>query len=584
MRQRGVTGNKIDVPVINFGFACLQLAFVFFPLPPPLFPTLHYTPSPHTQYSRPSSSPHNPHQSVTFSVVYAPVIGFAWLLLGVGFVLFLVSLFLFCRARWDEMRDPAAHVYSPQNISLLLYALVVGSMIVITGFGLMIAGSVQLNDRLGEIGDYTIKVTNATTTAVYNVASAIQVTAGTRINEQLLQPEQRLQIFEFSKRVTSAALELNDKITNSDSELRDFGKKIMCTLVWVTAFVTWCIVAVFLTVVTADTESAVKEVTLYPSLSTAFNPFVAGLNHSTPSPSLCILIPPFPPSPLFLLGVSTDTESAVKEVTLVSTDTESAVKEVTLYPSLNTAFSRWVPCLNATKLGDAARFARFAAYDVITFTNANLQTTYPKVFPRLNATAGICSPFGPGPDYLYNDTACPPNSISFRQLKDLLPEVTCPDAGCPRGKDGKPPLDMMPAAEARDERLAWISVDRPVPLVALLPEVTCPDLGCPRGKDGKLPLDMMPAAVAKDVRLAWISVDRLDGSVPLVAALSNCSHVSSVARYVGGAATGVQSAAVLLWTGAMVLAVGAMVVAVAAPLYVFRAMRCLPDGGKGADR
>ncbi|CAI5994884.1 unnamed protein product [Closterium sp. NIES-64] len=502
MRQRGVTGNKIDVPVINFGFACLQLAFVFFPLPPPLFPTLHYTPSPHTQYSRPSSSPHNPHQSVTFSVVYAPVIGFAWLLLGVGFVLFLVSLFLFCRARWDEMRDPAAHVYSPQNISLLLYALVVGSMIVITGFGLMIAGSVQLNDRLGEIGDYTIKVTNATTTAVYNVASAIQVTAGTRINEQLLQPEQRLQIFEFSKRVTSAALELNDKITNSDSELRDFGKKmsttvfvvgciafafvvltvvaailqwatfshVMCTLVWVTAFVTWCIVAVFLTVVT------------------------------------------------------------------VSTDTESAVKEVTLYPSLNTAFSRWVPCLNATKLGDAARFARFAAYDVITFTNANLQTTYPKVFPRLNATAGICSPFGPGPDYLYNDTACPPNSISFRQLKDLLPEVTCPD------------------------------------------------LGCPRGKDGKLPLDMMPAAVAKDVRLAWISVDRLDGSVPLVAALSNCSHVSSVARYVGGAATGVQSAAVLLWTGAMVLAVGAMVVAVAAPLYVFRAMRCLPDGGKGADR
>ncbi|CAI5509149.1 unnamed protein product [Closterium sp. Naga37s-1] len=439
--------------------------------------------------------------SVTFSVVYAPVIGFAWLLLGVGFVLFLVSLFLFCRARWDEMRDPAAHVYSPQNISLLLYALVVGSMIVITGFGLMIAGSVQLNDRLGEIGDYTIKVTNATTTAVYNVASAIQVTAGTRINEQLLQPEQRLQIFEFSKRVTSAALELNDKITNSDSELRDFGKKmsttvfvvgciafafvvltvvaailqwatfshVMCTLVWVTAFVTWCIVAVFLTVVT------------------------------------------------------------------VSTDTESAVKEVTLYPSLNTAFSRWVPCLNATKLGDAARFARFAAYDVITFTNANLQTTYPKVFPRLNATAGICSPFGPGPDYLYNDTACPPNSISFRQLKDLLPEVTCPDLGCPKGKDGKPPLDMM------------------------------------------------PAAVAKDVRLAWISVDRLDGSVPLVAALSNCSHVSSVARYVGGAATGVQSAAVLLWTGAMVLAVGAMVVAVAAPLYVFRAMRCLPDGGKGAD-
>ncbi|CAI7814000.1 unnamed protein product [Closterium sp. NIES-53] len=389
--------------------------------------------------------------SVTFSVVYAPVIGFAWLLLGVGFVLFLVSLFLFCRARWDEMRDPAAHVYSPQNISLLLYALVVGAMIVITGFGLMIAGSVQLNDRLGEIGDYTIKVTNATTTAVYNVASAIQVTAGTRINEQLLQPEQRLQIFEFSKRVTSAALELNDKITNSDSELRDFGKKmsttvfvvgciafafvvltvvaailqwatfshVMCTLVWITAFVTWCIVAVFLTVVT------------------------------------------------------------------VSADTESAVKEVTLYPSLNTAFSRWVPCLNATKLGDAARFARFAAYDVITFTNANLQTTYPKLFTRLNATAGICSPFGPGPDYLYNDTACSPNSITFRQLKDLLPEVTCPDAGCPRGKDGKPPLDML------------------------------------------------PAAVARDVRMAWISVDRLDGSVPLVAALSNCSHVSSVAKREG---------------------------------------------------
>ncbi|CAI5470182.1 unnamed protein product [Closterium sp. Yama58-4] len=439
--------------------------------------------------------------SVTFSVVYAPVIGFAWLLLGVGFVLFLVSLFLFCRARWDEMRDPAAHVYSPQNISLLLYALVVGSMIVITGFGLMIAGSVQLNDRLGEIGDYTIKVTNATTTAVYNVASAIQVTAGTRINEQLLQPEQRLQIFEFSKRVTSAALELNDKITNSDSELRDFGKKmsttvfivgciafafvvltvvaailqwatfshVMCTLVWITAFVTWCIVAVFLTVVT------------------------------------------------------------------VSADTESAVKEVTLYPSLKTAFHRWVPCLNETKLGDAARFARFAAYDVISFTNGNIQGTYPKLFSRLNATAGICSPFGPGPDYLYNDTACPPNSISFRQLKDLLPEVTCPDSGCPRGKDGKPPLDML------------------------------------------------PAAVAKDVRLAWISVDRLDGSVPLVAALSNCSHVSSVAKYVGGAASGVQSAAVLLWTGAMVLAVGAMVVAVAAPLYVFRAMRCLPDGGKGAD-
>ncbi|CAI5478575.1 unnamed protein product [Closterium sp. Yama58-4] len=374
-------------------------------------------------------------------------------------------------------------------------------MIVITGFGLMIAGSVQLNDRLGEIGDYTIKVTNATTTAVYNVASAIQVTAGTRINEQLLQPEQRLQIFEFSKRVTSAALELNDKITNSDSELRDFGKKmsttvfvvgciafafvvltvvaailqwatfshVMCTLVWITAFVTWCIVAVFLTVVT------------------------------------------------------------------VSADTESAVKEVTLYPSLNTAFSRWVPCLNATKLGDAARFARFAAYDVITFTNGNIQGTYPKLFSRLNASAGICSPFGPGPDYLYNDTACPPNSISFRQLKDLLPEVTCPDSGCPKGKDGKPPLDMM------------------------------------------------PAAVARDVRLAWISVDRLDSSVPLVAALYNCLHVSSVAKYVGGAATGVQSAAVLLWTGAMVLAVGAMVVAVAAPLYVFRALRCLPDGGKGTN-
>ncbi|GJP78245.1 hypothetical protein CLOP_g8570 [Closterium sp. NIES-67] len=436
--------------------------------------------------------------SVTFSVVYAPVIGFAWLLFGVGFVLFLLSLFVFFRARWDQMRDPAAHVYSPQHISLLLYALIVGGMIVITGFGLMIGGSVQLNDRLGEIGDYTIRVTNATTTAVYNVASAIQVTAGTKINQQLLPPEQRLQIFEFSKRVTSAALELNDVITNSDTELRAFGKSmsttvfvvgciafafvvltvvaavfqwatfshVMCTLVWITAFVTWCIVAVFLAVVT------------------------------------------------------------------VSGDTEYAVKDVTLYPSLHTAFNRWVPCLNETKLGDAARFARFTAYDVISFTNGAVQGMYPQLFPRLNASAGICSPFGPGPDYFYNASVCPPKSISFRQFKELLPQVTCPDTGCPRPK-------------------------------------------------GKAPVDRVPAAVAKELQMAWMSVDRLDGSVPLVAALTNCSHVSSVARYVGGSASGVQNAATLLWSGAMVLAVGAMVVAVAAPLYVFRAMRCLPDGDKG---
>ncbi|CAI7927410.1 unnamed protein product [Closterium sp. NIES-54] len=111
-------------PATGVEWLQLGVGFVLLALPSLVSPSS-------TQHTlSPPLQPPTLHQSVTFSVVYAPVIGFAWLLLGVGFVLFLVSLFLFCRARWDEMRDPAAHVYSPQNISLLLYALVVGAMIV----------------------------------------------------------------------------------------------------------------------------------------------------------------------------------------------------------------------------------------------------------------------------------------------------------------------------------------------------------------------------------------------------------------------------------------------------------------------
>ncbi|CAI7927412.1 unnamed protein product [Closterium sp. NIES-54] len=127
----------------------------------------------------------------------------------------------------------------------------------------------------------------------------------------------------------------------------------------------------------------------------------------------------------------------------------------------------------------------------------------------------------------------PPPHLPFPHTPQLLPEVTCPDAGCPKGWEAAIGHDASSSGEGCaipiHSHLLHTSTPLPPFFPQLLPEVTCPDAGCPRGKDGKPPLDMLPAAVARDVRMAWISVDRLDGSVPLVAALSNCSHVAASA-------------------------------------------------------
>lgn len=452
--------------------------------------------------------------SMTWSVIYAPVVGLGWILLGIGFSLFLLCLYLFCRNRWEQMRDPGAHVYTPQQLHFVLFAMACGTIIVLAGFGLMVAGSRQLSGRIVEIASYSVGAVNATTNVVYGAATAIQVTAATRINGELMPPEERLTLFDFSRKVTAIAVELNEGVSDSDQELRRFVHDVS-----VVVYFFGCInvVVILMAVVVALIQ--------WVTLSNILVAFLWLLSFAT----WCTVA-------LFLI------------VVIATSDTSAAMRQVIASPSTPTSMHAWVPCVGEDPVVNAARYARYTARAAIGFVNETVWRNYPQVFPHLNSS-GLCSPFGPGPDYTFNEAACGRRDVDFKAFVEvLLPTVTCSSSSSNQ---------QCPTTSTRASASTSSSSPR-----ALAP---------------------IPPSVAADISLAYSAVERLDGTAPPLMALLTCGYVASVAAFISRTILGLQRAAALLWSGTMVVAVGGMVVAVAVPVYVFRAMRCLAEGEDGVE-
>ncbi|CAI7798783.1 unnamed protein product, partial [Closterium sp. NIES-53] len=162
-----------------------------------------------------------------------------------------------------------------------------------------------------------------------------------------------------------------------------------------------------------------------------------------------------------------------------------------------------------------------AATELLTTANTAVATNAPKVtavlaapraFDLVNATGGICVPYGPPPDYTRNMSYCSDGTVTFQQLVDGL------------------------AAAANSSTV-------------------------------------VPMADQNDLMAAATTLALLESTIPNVLILVNCSYVANIAAFALNEAEAMVMDFKMLWVGFLVITIACMMQALSMPIYVFRAVR-----------
>ncbi|CAI5511653.1 unnamed protein product [Closterium sp. Naga37s-1] len=242
-------------------------------LPLPLFP------SPASPPPLPlSRSPPPPPQSVIWSVVYAPLLGLLWVILGLGI-----------------LRILAAHL---------------------VGFSVMVAGGAQLKNRVDNVTHYLTEQVDFTASVVFNLTKIVETSSTITVANAVIPADKKADIENKARQANETATELQAKtadgidIINSSLRLLTItfyvigciitalclfallfsllkwvvASNIIITIIWVVVFFTWCTTAALIIayLVNGDTSVALEQVQQSPTMSSAMDKYL----HCIPSEKL----------------------------------------------------------------------------------------------------------------------------------------------------------------------------------------------------------------------------------------------------------------------------------------------------------
>ncbi|CAI7845965.1 unnamed protein product [Closterium sp. NIES-54] len=324
--------------------------------------------------------------SVVWSVVYAPLLGLLWVILGLGILGFSLLTFLCCRDKWSEMRDPAYAKYTKKDLWVPLGFMLLGIVAVLVGFSVMVTGGVQLHNRVNTVTQYVTEQVDFTASVIFNLSDIVETSSTITVANAVIPADKKADIQNKARLANQTATDLQaktaDGITIVNNGLRVLSitfyvigcvitalcilallfsllkwvvaSNVIITIIWVVVFFTWCMTA---------------------GLLIAY---------------------------------------------LVNGDTSVALEQVQQSPTMNSAMDKYLHCIPSEKLLNATRYARYTAATVLTTANSSVVSNAPRLFKFLGVPGGICVPYGPAPNFTRDTDLCVEGTILFPQFVNML--------------------------------------------------------------------------------------------------------------------------------------------------------------------
>ncbi|CAI5481654.1 unnamed protein product [Closterium sp. Yama58-4] len=416
--------------------------------------------------------------SVTWSVVYAPLLGLLWLILGLGIVGFSLLTCLCCRDKWTEMRDPAYAKYTKKDLWVPLGFMLLGIVAVLVGFSVMLAGGVQLRNRVYKVTDFMTETVDFTANVVFNLTKIVETSASINITNTVIPPAKKADIESKARVANETATDLQAKTADGIVIINDALRVVTLTFSIIGCIITaLCIFALLFSLLKWAVASNVVVTIIW-----------------------------------VVVFFTWCTTAGLIIAYLVNGDTDVALDEVQHSPTMVSAMDKYLHCIPSDKIVNTTRYARYTASTVLTTANTSVATNAPKAFEALNATSGICVPYGPPPDYTRDMSYCGPGTITFQQMVNGL------------------------GAMANSS-------------------------------------DVVPEAVKNDLAAAATTLSLLESTIPNVLFLANCSYVAEIAQFALNEVQAMVTDFQMLWIGFLVITIACMMQALSMPIYVFRAVR-----------
>ncbi|CAI5496699.1 unnamed protein product [Closterium sp. Naga37s-1] len=324
--------------------------------------------------------------SVVWSVVYAPLLGLLWVILGLGIVGFSLLTCLCCRDKWSEMRDPAYAKYTKKDLWVPLGFMLLGIVAVLVGFSVMVAGGAQLKNRVDNVTHYLTEQVDFTASVVYNLTKIVETSSTITVANAVIPADKKADIENKARQANQTATELQAKTADGidiiNSSLR---------LLTITFYVIGCIITALC---------------LFALLFSLLKWVIAS--------NIIITI-------IWVVVFFTwCTTAALIIAYLVNGDTSVALEQVQQSPTMSSAMDKYLHCIPSEKLLNATRYARYTAATVLTTANSSVAANAPRALTYLNAPGGICVPYGPPPNFTRDSSYCGNGTISFQQFVNGL--------------------------------------------------------------------------------------------------------------------------------------------------------------------
>ncbi|CAI5517746.1 unnamed protein product [Closterium sp. Naga37s-1] len=284
------------------------------------------------------------------------------------------------------MRDPKYAKYTNKDLWVPLGFMLLGIVAVLVGFSVMLAGGIQLRNRVHKVTDFITQTADFTANTVYNMTRIVETSSSIQITNTVIPADKKVDIQNKARVANETATELQAKTADGIVIINDALRVVTITFSIIGCIITvLCIFALLFCllkwVVASNVIITIIWVVVFFTWCTTAGLIIAYL---------------------------------------VNGDTSVALQEVEQSPTISSAMDKYLHCIPSDKLMNATRYARYTAATVLTTANTSVATNAPSIFEFLHAPGGICVPYGPPPDYTRDMSYCGEGTITFQQLVNGL--------------------------------------------------------------------------------------------------------------------------------------------------------------------
>ncbi|CAI5999561.1 unnamed protein product [Closterium sp. NIES-64] len=322
--------------------------------------------------------------SVGMTASFGPIVGVAWLLLGVGIAAGICCTCCCCHERWTRMRSDDFRPYDKRDLTLPLLVMILAILALLAGLAVMLAGGIMFRSNMHAITDYAMDQVDRATAIVTNVSTAVAALSHTHVADAALPSNATTRVSRLALDVNGTAVELQG--------LMDKGTVLVnASVLLIYRFMFGVGMTIVLLCILG---------------------FVFALCRTVAVTNIILVF-------LWIMVVWAWVATGIFYATyLVEGDSVAALAQVMHNPSVNSAMSQYLPCAKQAQMQAVVTIAHSAIFTSQTFIKNELENGYPQGLQAAGATA-VCVPYDP-PQYNQNVSICKPGSLTLSQIFQKL--------------------------------------------------------------------------------------------------------------------------------------------------------------------